>query len=142
MNRRTTTLVTIFLLALAAFAAEESLDKLKARVTGAKPQEQPKLYAKIVDLEMKEVSRLFDSGDSSNAQQMLSTLTDDCEKGAQASVSTRKHMKQMEISLRKISEHLDQVRKSVDFESRPPVQSAIDRIEQARNRLLTAMFSK
>lgn len=139
---RSLTVAVLVVAATAMFAATETLEQLKARAADAKPQDQPKLYTKIADLEFKEANRLFDSGDSPGAQKMLSTVVEDCERATKASVSTRKHMKQTEISLRKISEQLNEIGKSIDFESRPPVQSAIDRIEQARNQLLTAMFSK
>lgn len=142
MIRHSLAIVMVIAVALTAFAAEETLDQLKARVADAKPQDQPKLYTQIADLEFKEVDRLFESADSQGATKLLSTLVDDCEKAAKSSVTTRKHMKKTEISLRKIADQLEQIRKTIDYESRPPVQTAIERIEQARNELLTAMFSK
>lgn len=132
----------VFVAALTVFAATETLEQLRARVDQAKPQDQPKLYTKIADLEFKEVDRLFEQGDVPNAQRALGSLVEDCEKAGKSSVTTRKHMKQTEISLRKISEQLEQIAKTIDFESRPPLQTAIERIDHVRNDLLTAMFSK
>lgn len=142
MTKRSAIVQIVLLFATVAFAATESVEQLRAKAAQAEPKDHPKLYAKIADLEVKEVNRLFDSGDVTSAHALLGTLVEDCEKAAKASVSTGKRMKQTEISLRKISDTLEQIRKSVDFDNRPPVQHAIERIEHARNELLATMFTK
>lgn len=142
MIRRLAIVAIVFLSVTTLFAAKETLEQLRERAAQAKIEDHPKLYTKIADIEFKEVDRLFEEGDSPGAHKVLATLVEDCEKAAKASLSTRKHMKKTEISLRKISEELGQIIKTIEFESRPPVQTAIERIETVRNELLTAMFSK
>lgn len=142
MIRHSAIVAVVFLSVTTLFAAKETIEQLREQVAQAQLQDHPKLYTKIADLEFKEVNRLLDEGDTTGAQKVLNTLAEDCEKAAKASLSTRKHMKNTEISLRKISDGLDQIVKTIEYENRPPVQAAIDRIETVRNELLTAMFSK
>jgi hypothetical protein len=124
------------------FAAEESLEQLKARAPTARIEEQPKIYVRIAELELKNVDSTLGQGDIQKEQAAMQDLATACENAAKTSVTTRKHMKQTEIALRKVSERVEQFRKSVEFESRPPIKAAIDRIEQARSDLLNAMFKK
>ncbi len=70
-------------------------------------------------------------------------LTDVVEYGVRAAkeaTNTGKRMKQTEIALRKISDRLDAIAKSVDVDTRPPVKDAIQKLEAARNDLLFRMF--
>lgn len=127
---------------VAAFAAERTLAQLKAEVATAKPQDQAKLYAAIAGLEMDQAESLFNSGDVQKGQAAVSDTTLDCENAAKAAVASRKRLKETEISLRKISERMDALAKSAEFENRPPIRAAVDRIDQARNNLLNAMFKK
>ncbi len=132
----------IFALCSIALASQRSLEELKAEVAKANPKDQPKLYVEIAELELKTVEALYSEADAEKGQQALEQLTADCEAAAKASKTTRKHMKQTEISLRKIGERLNDVQRSAAFDDRPPIKAALDRIEQARTTLLDAMFSK
>lgn len=142
MNKRLAALALVSILCVAAFAAQKTLAELKAQVATAKPQDQPKLYAAIASIEMDQADNLFNSGDTQKGQVAVSQTTTDCENAAQAAVDSRKRLKETEIALRKISERMETLSKSVDFESRAPIKAAVDRIEQARNTLLNAMFKK
>jgi hypothetical protein len=125
-----------------AFAAEHSLQELKDEAARAKPNDQPKLYVKIAEIEMKDLDALYGGGDIEKAPALLSDLATDCEKAARTATSTRKHMKNTEIALRKIGSRLEALGRSLAFDDRPPIKQAEDRIEQARTALLNAMFSK
>lgn len=130
------------LLCAAAVASEKTLPQLKAEVETAKQKDQPKLYAAIAELEMEQAEHLFNSGDVQKGHAAISDTTADSENAAKAAIESRKRMKQTEIALRKISERMDDLARSVDFESRGPIKSAVERIEQARSSLLNAMFKK
>ena len=51
-------------------------------------------------------------------------------------------MKNTEIDLRKMSEKLRDLKRTLDFEDQPPVQAAMDHLEDLRTNLLALMFSK
>jgi hypothetical protein len=135
--------ISIFLaLCGVMFAAEPSLQQLKTQVATANPKDQPKLYVKIAEIELKNVEALYNGGDIGKAPTAVAELATDCESAAQAAKTTRKHMKRTEIALRKIGSHLEALGRSVAFDDRPPIKQAGDRIEKARSALLDAMFSK
>ncbi len=142
MNNRLSIVAVAIGLCIAAFAADKTLSQLKAEVVSAKPQDQAKIYAAIAGLELDQAESLFTSGDVQKAQVTVSETTTDCENAAKAAVQSRKRLKETEIALRKISERMDALAKSIDFENRPPIKAAVDRIDQARNSLLNAMFKK
>ncbi len=142
MKNRVTIVAVVLALCIAASAAEKNLAQLKAEVSTAKPQDQAKLYAEIAKLEMDQAESLFIAGDIPKGQAAVAEVTTDCENAAKASIDAHKHLKETEISLRKISDRMGALSKSVDFESRPPVKAAGDRIDQVRNDLLNAMFKK
>lgn len=141
---RTTLAVISILLALCGmmFAAEHSLQQLKEQVAKARPEDKPKLYVEIAEIELKDVEALYNSGDVEKGQASLADLTADSEQAAQTAKTTRKHMKQTEIALRKIGSQLEALSRSVAFDDRAPIKEAADHIEQARTALLEAMFSK
>lgn len=118
------------------------MQELKAEVAKAKPKDQPKLYIQIADLELKDLETLYNSGDLEKGPAAAAELASDCEKAADTAKTTRKHMKQTEIALRKIESHLDALTRNVAFDDRPPLKEATDRIEKARTALLDAMFAK
>lgn len=142
MFKRLVIVAVLFACCATLLAREESLEQLKAQVTSAKPDDQPKIYVKIAELELKNVNTAFDGGDTQAGQVKLQDLTAACENAAKTSMATRKHMKQTEIALRKVSDRLEEIRKAVEFESRPPLQTAAERVEKARSDLLDAMFKK
>jgi len=142
MIRRVLLLFALVATCTAMFAASESLDQLKARAASAKPQDQPKIYVQIAKLELKNVEQLYKDGNAEQGPAALGDLASACVNAAQSAVSTRKHLKKTEIELRKISDRLQQMRTSVDFDSRPPFEAAVDRIEHSRTDLLNAMFKK
>lgn len=141
---RTKLAVISILLALCGtmFAAERSLQQLKEQVVKARPEDQPKLYIEIAEIELKDLQALYNGGDVEKAPAAVAELATNCENAAQASKTTRKQMKQTEIALRKIESQLEALRKSVAFDDRTPIKEAADRVEQARTALLDAMFTK
>jgi len=142
MKRELALLTALFLLLAPAFAAQPTLQELKQKVVTAQPKDQPKLYIKIAEMEMKSADEYYKAGDAEKGQAVLPDLISDCEKAAAAAKSTRKHMKNTEIALRNIENRLDATSKSLTFDERAPVKDAIDRIEHARNSLVNAMFAK
>jgi hypothetical protein len=123
-----------------ASAAEKALEQLKAEVASAKPKDQPKLYSEIAEQELKQAEALFAAGDSQKGNAAILETVQDCERAAKTSLETRKRLKETEISLRKMSERMENLAKGVEFESRDPIKSGIERVEQARSTLLNAMF--
>jgi hypothetical protein len=64
------------------------------------------------------------------------------QKAGDAARQSRKHIKRTEIEVRKMSRRLQDLKPTVDLDSRQPVQDAINRLEHIRTQLLMQMFSE
>ena len=126
----------------AAKKKELTLEELKDRAEKAKPQDQPHLYIDVADRQLETATTTFDSGDSTAAQSAVADVGIYGKKAAEAALQSRKKLKNTENSLREIVVKLRDLKRSVSFEDRQPIQTAIDDLEKMRTRLLTKMFSK
>ncbi len=133
----------LILLTLPAFADKpESIDSLKARAAAAPANDQVKLFTKIAERQLQELDKAYTDGNVQQAEAALRDISDYGVRAAHASSETGKHMKHTEIALRKISNRLDDIRKTLNVDDRPAVASAVERLEQARSELLNRMFRK
>lgn len=142
MKTRLVFVILLFAVGTTLWAAEKSLDQLKASVATASAKDLPKIYVSIAQLELKNATAAFDGGDSATGQRSIGEVALSCENAAESAIKAHKRLKETEIALRKISERVDTMRKSVSFEDREPLAQAIDRIQAKRADLLNTMFSK
>ncbi len=63
-------------------------------------------------MEPKDLEGLYNGGDAEKGPSAVAELAADCERAAQSATTTRKHMKQTEIALRKIESRLETLRKA------------------------------
>ncbi len=133
--------VLVFLAAL-AWAEKESVDALKARAEKSHPKEQVELYTEIAERQLDALDKAYNGGTVQQAQSALADVVQYGVKAADLSGETRKKMKHTEIALRKMTGRLENIRKTLDVDDRPPVAEAIQKLEAARTELLNRMFSK
>ncbi len=139
------TLVTILLtaaLSTAGAASNESLESLKARADGAELKKQPELFTKVAQFQLQEFAKASEEGNPEQAEEALQDILEYGIKAAQSSQETGKRMKQTEIAIRKISSRLEDIGRTLSFDKRQPVESAIEKLESARTDLLHHMFRK
>jgi hypothetical protein len=127
---------------LAAVAREETVDELKAKVGSAKSSDQPKLCLEIARLQLDAAEKSYQGGQLPQAQELLKDVVDYAQKAGDAARQSRKHIKKTEIEVRKMSRRLQDLKPTVDLDSRQPVQDAINRLEHIRTQLLMQMFSE
>lgn len=136
-------LLVLLLLSLSAFADKpESIDALKTRAAAARDKEQVDLLTKVAERQLQTADKAYNDGDVQQAQAAVNDVSEYGVKAAQVSAETGKKMKHTEIALRKISTRLEVIRKTLTLDDRPPVASAIEKLEQARSELLNRMFRK
>jgi hypothetical protein len=143
--KKWTILILLLLTALAAAAANnEEVESLKARAATATEDanDRVKLFTKVAQLQLKQLSKAYDQGDPGQAEAALRDVLEYGVKAAESSEESRKRMKQTEIAIRKISNRLDDISKTLSFDERQPVASVIKKLENARSNLLHAMFRK
>ena len=138
------TFLSLFLLALAfanAAAFEETVDTLKSRLQNASSEERPQLCVRIAQLRLRDADRLYDEGHVADAHAAVDDIVAYSEKARDAATQSRKHLKSVEIAVRKMSEKLGDIKRTLAFEDQPPLEQAIRRLEEIRTALLDAMFS-
>ena len=130
----------VFLLSSIALAASEPLPALKARADAAHGGEQAKLCLEYAHRILEDANALFTSGDVEKAQHEVDEVVEYGRKAADAASSSGKHLKQTEIDLRKLSKRLHDIAATLAVEDRPPLQKAVEDLEQIRSDLLARMF--
>jgi hypothetical protein len=137
---------SIFLLTMALVvwvaAKDESLPELKARFEKARIEERPDLAVRIAQLELREADKFYVDGKVDDARAAVADIVAYCEKAGDAASRTKKHLKTVEIDVRKMAEKLRDIKRTLSFEDQPPVELAARRLEDVRTRLLQEMFAK
>ena len=138
--------ISAFLLPLAfiacAAAKEEPVAELKSRVENARPEDRPPLCMQIAREQLSNADKLYTEGQIEQARIAVADIVTYSEKARDSAVQTRKHLKNVEITVRKISERLRDIKRTLAFEDQAPVGQAIKRLEDVRTALLQEMFSK
>jgi hypothetical protein len=140
--RRVTIVFLLAMIAITSVASEkkETLEQLKARAQSAEGKHEIELATEIAERQVKATDEAYSAGNVEQAQAALTDVVEYGVRAAKEATNTGKRMKQTEIALRKISDRLDSIGKSIDVDSRPPVEDARRKLEAARNDLLFRMF--
>ena len=125
-----------------AFARKETLEELKAKLSSAKLSDQPKLCLEIAQQQLDATQKAYQASQTQQAQSLLQEVVNYAQKAGDAARKSRKHIKKTEIEVRKMSRRLQDLKPTVDLDSRQPVQDAINRLEHIRTQLLMQMFSE
>jgi len=136
--------LSLFLLALASAccaAAEQSVTALKERVEKASAEERPQLCMQIAQQQLRNADRLYNEGHVEEARAAVDDIVIYSEKARDAAIESKKHLKNVEIDARKMSERLRDIKRTLAFEDQPPVEQAIRHLEDIRTALLKEMFS-
>lgn len=120
--------------------AQDSVDQLKARVDKADGKKEIGLSIEIAERQLRAADAAYTDGKNEQAVANLNDVLTYATRAARESTDTGKKMKHTEIALRKIADKLEDIRKSLAVDDRPPVADAIRKIEAARNDLLFRMF--
>src|SRR5664279_3077823 len=123
-------------------AKDETVDELKARFESAHPEDRPELAIRIAQHQLRNADRLYSEGDVDKASAAVEDIVSYSEKARDAATQTKKHLKNVEIDVRKIAEKLRDIKRTLAFDDQPPVDKAIRRLEDVRTTLLKEMFAK
>lgn len=140
--RRLAQCLILFALASAHCAAQqEPLPVLKERAEKASPEMCAQLCIQIAERQLRNADKLYDEGHVEEARAALDDVVAYTEKGRDAAIQTKKHLKNVEIDARKMADRLRDIKRTLAFEDQPPVEQAIRRLEDIRTALLKEMFS-
>src|ERR1035437_5255751 len=93
-------------------AKDATVAELKARLENARAEDRPELCMQIARGQLRS-----------------------------ADTQTKKHLKNVEIDVRKMAENLRDIKRTLAFEDQLPVERAIRRLEDVRTALLREMFA-
>ena len=130
------------LLGTALAAKEQSLEELIGRAKAAPLKDQPSLYIEIAERELKVADELYTAGKVDEARATVAGVVAYSEKAHDAAIQSGKRLKPTEMASRKMSHRLRDIKRTLNFEDQPPVQTAADRLESLAQDLLNHMFGK
>ncbi len=128
--------------ASAMAAKEQTVDELKARVSSSNIGDRPQLCLQIAERQLDDADKLYSALENEKAQSDLTDVVSFSELARDYSIQSHKHQKQTEITVRKMTRKLNDLKHSVTRDEQARVQNAIDRLQRVRDDLLLAMFPK
>jgi hypothetical protein len=140
--RRIAIPILLFAFVAAAFPKNESIDELKARVDKAPPEERSGICVHIAQEQLRATDKAYNEGNVEQARNSLADVVAYSEKARDAALVSRKHLKNVEIAVRKIAEKLNDIKRTLNYEDQPPVAETVKRLEDIRTTLLSEMFKK
>jgi hypothetical protein len=139
--RRLAICVLLAALATAGWAArDETVDQLKARLERARPEERIGLCLQIAHQQLRTADKLYNDGKVEQARAAVEETVMYSEKAGDDAAQSKKRLKNVEISVRKLAEKLRDIKRTLAFDDQPPVEKAIERMEAIRTTLLKEMF--
>lgn len=139
--RRAFLLPILFLLALAAPGEEKTLDQLKAEAERPESGQQARLCAEVAERLVAVADKQFTDGESVKGHATVQEVLQYAARARDLALQTRKKMKETEIHLRRCRFALENMRRTLAAEDRPPVQAVEKKIEQFGQDVLEAMFA-
>ena len=124
-----------------AIASDETLDQLKSRAQNASPQDRPHLHIRIAELQLRNADKFYKDGDTEHARAAREDIVINSQQARDSAVETKKHLKNIEITARKIAERLRNIKRTVALEDQAPIDQAVQSLEEVRTSLLQHMFS-
>jgi hypothetical protein len=142
MRRLAFTLVLLALTSAHGAAKDEPVEVLKSRFASARLEDRPGLGIQIAQHQLRNADKLYIDGKIEEAREAVGDIVVYSEKARDAATQSKKHLKSVEIDVRKIADRLRDMRRTLAFEDQAPVEQAIRRLEDIRTALLKEMFAK
>jgi hypothetical protein len=123
-------------------AGDSGTRELKEKLVNARIVDRPPLCLQIAERQLGAAGRLYVAGDSEQAKAALTDVIAFSELARDYSIQSHKHEKQSEITIRKMTRKLADMKHAVTHEEQTEVQTTIERLQRIRDDLLVAMFPK
>jgi hypothetical protein len=123
-----------------AFAADPSIDELKAKLSSASVRERTHLCLHIAEMQMAEANKFYAADDMTQAQTALTDVVAYSELARDYAIQSRKYQKQTEIAVRGIARRLGELAHSMPHDYQAPLRDALNKLQHVRDDLLEAMF--
>ena len=135
------TFVLLSFIVVASAAGQKTLEQLKSAAENAKGGQQAKLYAELAAQLVNVADQQFNQGDSTAGQATVRDILQDATKAHDGAISTRDNRKEVEILLRQTQRSLENLKRTLAADDRPPLDEVENKLAQFRQDLLDSMFS-
>src|SRR5690242_19549223 len=139
--RRLPYILFALLLSLPALGKEKTIDQLKAEAEKSHGGHQAELYAELARRLVDVADQQFAAGDVVKGQQTVQEILADASRAHDVAVNERKKMKDVEIHLRETQRRLENVRRTLAADDRPPLEAVEKKLAAFRHDLLNVMFA-
>src|SRR5260370_20130434 len=127
MRRLALYLLLLALGSASGAATDETVEELKARLESARAEDRPELCMQIARRQLRDADTLYKDGSVAQAAAAIDDVVTYSEKARDAATQTKKHLKNVEIDVRKMAEKLRNIKRTLAFEEQLPVARAIRR---------------
>src|SRR2546421_8476809 len=117
-------------------AAGDELEKVKARVEHASERDRCYDNVEVVRALVEVATEQFNAGYADAGQKTVKESIEYADRARDASQHSGHKLKQAEITLRKAQRRLDDLRHTLAFEDKEPVEGALKQIEADRQEIL------
>ena len=121
---------------------EPSIEELKQRVANAGVGDRPRLCLQISERQLGAAGKFYEAGDSEQAKASLTDVVAFSELARDYAIQSHRHEKQSEITIRRMTRKLSDLKHTVAHDDQGQVQDTIDHLQRIRDDLLAAMFPK
>ncbi|MGB9235678.1 MAG: hypothetical protein WCC04_14805 [Terriglobales bacterium] len=122
-------------------ASEETVDALKLRLATASAEDRAEIATRVAQLQLRAADKFYNEGRLKEAHAAVDDVVAYAEKARDGAIESKRHLKNVEIAIRKMAAKLRDVKRTLALEDQAPVDQAIRRLEDVRTTLLKEMFS-
>jgi len=135
-------LVVYCFAALTGLAAQQAPPDLQAQAEAAEGKKRAELFMQVAEQRLGQASRLFGEGKPEEAHEAVKQAVVASEHASDAARTSRKRLKQTEISVRQLARRLTDLAATLAFEDREAIKPSVQKLEEIRRQLLDEMFAK
>ncbi len=122
--------------------AQQPSPELKAKADAAQGSERIVPSLEYAHQQLEYANNLYTDGDVDKGAAAIAEVMTYARRAAGAATESNKHLKQTEIDLRKLEHRMRDIEESLSVDDRPPVEKAVQELEQIRADLLAKMFGE
>jgi hypothetical protein len=124
------------------WAAKGSVQEMEARADAAPLGDRPPLYIDAAEQQLSTAIDSYKAGKSDTAHAAVNDILRLAGKARDTAIQSGKRLKNTEISMRKMSDKLRDLERTLNYDDQAPVKAAADKLETMRGDLLSYMFGK
>jgi hypothetical protein len=134
--------VLLFLLNAIGQGSEQTAADLKARADAAQGADRATLSLEYAHRQLEDANTRYTQGDVDQAEAEIEEVVAYSHRAADAASASGKRLKQTELELRKLEHRMRDIGHSLNIDDRPPVEKAVQELEQVRADLLARMWGE